>query len=172
MTIEAHHLPFRSDSSIATVETCPNCELTENKVQTCETTPEDALSVNAPVPMIWWVTRRLVVSYLSGTPEMRPCSSFWLPLADFCFVVNGAEVTLRWSDCTQMTVRKSENYTQHYDRLYNLTQPNNSLTIRFNDVETAQHLIHTLCLPCEDGETVNQGRKVQASESAECRSLL
>lgn len=59
-----------------TIETNSRCEYGENRVQIYETLPNDPSILTEQGPLIWWVTRRLVISYLSGTPEMRLCSSF------------------------------------------------------------------------------------------------
>jgi hypothetical protein len=155
------------DAAIPTAEICTQCEIGENRVQIYESPPEDPLVKNVQMPMVWWVTRRLVISYLSGTPKTRRCSSFWLPLADVQFIRSGPEVTLRWSDCNQMTQRSSGNYSQHYDWLYNPKQPNNGLFIRFNDDIDAQRYIDTIRLPYEDGVTVSHGRTINASPSSE-----
>ncbi|KAF2797481.1 hypothetical protein K505DRAFT_139611 [Melanomma pulvis-pyrius CBS 109.77] len=155
------------DTAMPTADPCPKCEIGENKVQIYETLPEDPNTGNAQIPMMWWVTRRLVISYLSGTPEMRRCSSFWLPLADIQFITSGPEVTLRWSDCNQMTQRSSGNYSTHYDWLYNPKQPNNGLTLRFNDISDAQRFIDTVRLPYEEGITVSRGLRIDVSDSTE-----
>ncbi|KAF2634056.1 kinase-like protein [Massarina eburnea CBS 473.64] len=159
--------PFELDSKIQTVETRPKCEIGENRVQVYETQPQDPSVCTSPPPMLWWVTRRLVVSYLSGTPEMRHCSSFWIPLADIRFALSGATVTLRYSDCNQMTERSSGNYGQHYDWLYDHEHPNNELNITFNDVAEAEQFIDTIRFPYEDGALVTHGRNVKLSNFSE-----
>lgn len=155
------------DAAILTAEISTQCEIGENKVQIYESPPEDPGIKNGQIPMMWWVTRRLVISYLAGSPKTRRCASFWLPLADVQFIRAGPEVTLRWSDCNQMTQRSSGNYSQHYDWLYNPKSPNNGLSIRFHDDINAQRYIDTLRLPYEDGAIVSHGRTIDASPSSE-----
>ena len=155
------------DAAIPTAELYTLCEIGENRVQIYESPPEDPHIKNVQIPMIWWVTRRLVISYLSGTPKTRRCCSFWLPLADVQFIRSGPEVTLRWSDCNQMTQRNSGNYSQHYDWLYSPKQPNNGLLLRFNSDIDAQRYIDTLRLPYEDSATVSHSRTINASPSSE-----
>ncbi|KAH7112932.1 kinase-like domain-containing protein [Dendryphion nanum] len=166
--------PFLSsiiERIVPTTDICTKCEMGENKVQIYESTPDDANTRGSQMPLLWWVTRRLVISYLSGTPEMRRCSSFWVPLADVRFASTGTEVVLRWSDCNQMTQRRSGNYSQHYDWLYDPKEPNNSLIIRFNDKDEAQHFMDVVRLPYEDGITVRQGRKVDVSDTQELHTF-
>ncbi|KAF2265059.1 kinase-like protein [Lojkania enalia] len=154
------------DPTVPTVETCPRCEMSEDRIQVYES-PEDISNSNTSMPMIWWVTRRLVISYLSGSPELRRCSSFWLPLADLQYTLIGTEVVLWWSDCNQMTGRQSGNYGQHYDWLYNAKQPNNTLTLRFSDRNDAQIFIDSVRLPYQDGVTVRHRRRTEVSASQE-----
>jgi serine/threonine protein kinase len=160
-------IPFEFDADIPTVVTCAKCEIGENRVQIYETPPQDPSSqVISPVPMLCWVTRRLVVSYLSGQPEMRHCSSFWVPLTDIKFVYSGNSVTLSWSDCNQVTERSSGNYGQHYDWIYKPKNPNNELTITFNDTTEAVRFVDVIRLPYEDGTTITRDRRVPSSNSS------
>lgn len=163
--------PFKFDDNIVTIETCSNCEVGENKVQIYETLPQDPNTKASVAPMMWWVTRRLVVSYLSGTPEKRRCSSFWLPLADIQFKLEEDTVTLRWSDCNQMTERRSGNYGQHYDWVYDPNCPNNIITLRFNHSSDARQFIDVARLPYEDGTTISHGRRIDVSECSEVHTF-
>lgn len=166
---EGSRKPIEFTSSNPTVETCAKCEMPENRIQVYETLPHDPGHTHSTMPMIWWVTRRLVVSYLTGTPEFRHCSSFWLPLSDLQFVVSedGTEITLHWSDCNQMIQRRSPNYGQHYDWCYDPKSPNNHLTLQFNTEAETQKLIEILRLPYEDGQTVSHGQSVKISDSSQ-----
>ena len=155
------------DATMPTAETCPKCEIGESRIQIYESPFEDPNMGNAQIPMIWWVTRRLVVSYLSGTPEMRRCSSFWLPLADVQFSASGTTVRLRWSDCNQMTKRSAGNYSQYYDWIYSPKHPNNGLSLQFRDTSDVQRFVDTARLPYEDGITVSRGRRIEASQSSQ-----
>lgn len=155
------------ENDTPTIDTCTKCEIGENKIQIYESVTDDPSVRNSSMPMLWWTTRRLIISYLSGSPEMRRCSSFWLPLADLCFSSSGSEVKLMWSDCNQMTQRRSGNYSQHYDWLYAPKDPNNSIVIRFNDNDEAQQFLDVVRLPYEDGISVKHGRKVDISGSQE-----
>jgi hypothetical protein len=157
--------PFQVNSETPTIETC-NCEIGTNKVQVYESQPHDPSANNSSMPMLWWVTRRLVVSHLSGNPETRRCSSFWLPLADMQFALDGNAVTLMWSDCNQMTERRSGNYGQHYDWKYDSKCPNNHVTICFNDIGDARQFIDIVRLPYEDGFTISRGQAVSISDSS------
>lgn len=158
---------FVFDSDIPTIDTCTKCEIGENKVQIYETQPQDPSVINPPIPMMWWITRRLVVSYLSGRPEMRRCSSFWLPLADLQFTISGNAVTLHWSDCNQMTERRAVNYGEQYDWLYTPKQPNNEVTLAFNAIEDAHQFVDIARLPYEDGVIVSHGRRIDVTETSE-----
>ncbi|KAL1597696.1 hypothetical protein SLS60_008182 [Paraconiothyrium brasiliense] len=93
--------------------------------------------------------------------------SFWLPLADIQCKLAEDAVTLKWSDCNQMTERISGNYSTHYDWIYNPSRTNNSIQVRFNTSEDAQRFIDTVRLPYEDGETVRNGRQVDVSDNTE-----
>lgn len=153
------------DTSIPTIEPPKECEVGENKIQIYETLPEDPSKANTQMPMIWWITRRLVISYLSGNPGIRRCSSFWVPLADLQFTSSGTEVILHWSDCNQITKKRSGNYRRFYDWLYNPKQPNNSLTIRFHNTNDVEQFLDVIRLPFEDGITVKNKREVKISQS-------
>jgi len=153
------------DPHIPTIETCAKCEIGENKVQVYESYLVNP--VGPAAPRIWGVTRRLVVSYLSGSPPMRHCSSFWLPLADFQFRLSGEQVTLYWSDCNQMTERRSGNYSTHYDWMYDPKHMNNEITIRFQETHLAECFIDIIRLPYEDRVSITGGRKVDVSQTSE-----
>ncbi|KAJ4352207.1 uncharacterized protein N0V89_007554 [Didymosphaeria variabile] len=160
------NIPF--DSSVPTIQTCAKCEVGEDRIQiyeTYRTRPEN--SSTSTMPMLWWSTRRLVISYVSGQPKMRHCSSFWLPLADIQCKLAENTVTLKWSDCNQMTERMSGNYSTHYDWIYNPSSTNNSIQVRFNTSEDARRFVDIVRLPYEDGETISNGRQIDVSENTE-----
>ncbi|KAJ4299819.1 hypothetical protein N0V90_005065 [Kalmusia sp. IMI 367209] len=119
------------------------------------------------MPMLWWSTRRLVISYLSGQPAMQHCSSFWLPLADIQLKSSEKLVTLQWSDCNQVTERVSGNYSTHYDWVYDPKRMNNSVTIEFNSLDDAHHFIDVVRMPYADGETVSSARQIDVSNNTE-----
>ncbi|KAF2014557.1 hypothetical protein BU24DRAFT_451566 [Aaosphaeria arxii CBS 175.79] len=156
---------------LPTIQTSPVCELRENRVQVYETLPEDPTAANISLPQIWWLTRRLVISYLSGSPEIRRCSSFWIPLADIRFSCDGSDVTLQWSDCNQMTERRTANYGILYDWSYKPKSPNNSIILRFQDAQQAYAFIDTVRLPYEDGVKIRTRRKVDISEMQELHTF-
>jgi serine/threonine protein kinase len=162
--------PFQLKSEVPTIETV-NCEIGENKIQIYESQPHGFSTSNSSIPMLWWVTRRLVVSSLRGNPETRRCSSFWLPLADIQFSLIETTVTLCWSDCNQMTERSSGNYGQHYDWRYDPTRPNNNIAIRFNNINDAQQFIDVIRLPYDDGVTVSRGQKFDVADNSEINSF-
>lgn len=158
-------VPFQIISEARTIENC-NCEVGENKIQIYESPPQDP-SNSSSTPMIWWVTRRLVVSHLAGNPETRRCSSFWLPLADIQFTLMNDTVTLIWSDCSQVTRRTSGDYGWLFDWKYNPKDPNNNINIRFSSSSEAQQFIDAVRLPYEDGVTVSRCQRVGIPDGSE-----
>jgi serine/threonine protein kinase len=159
-------MPF--DPEVPTVKTCAKCEVGEDRIQIYETDRAGHEKPNTSVmPMLWWFTRRLVISYVSGQPKMRHCSSFWLPLADVQFKLRDSTVTLKWSDCNHMTERTPGNWVTHYDWVYNPNSANNSFQARFNTPDDAQKFIDTVRLPYEDGETITNTRRIDVSDNTE-----
>lgn len=159
-------MPF--DPRVPTIQTCAKCEIGEDRVQvyeTCRTRPEN--SDTSPMPMLWLSTRRLVISYVSGQPKMRHCSSFWLPLADMQFRLRDSTVTLRWSDCNHMTKVMAGNYVTHYNWMYDPNSANNSFQVRFRTPNEAQKFIDIVRLPYEDGETIANARRIDVSDNTE-----
>ncbi|KAF2202977.1 hypothetical protein GQ43DRAFT_470393 [Delitschia confertaspora ATCC 74209] len=140
------------------------CESSENRIQIYETRPVDPnISqgdglLDQTMPKIWWVTRRLVISHLQ----------VWLPLADLFFTITGSEVTLRWSDCNQIS-EKSVNYSLHYDWEYVADNPNQSLDLSFNETADAQRFVDCVRFPAQNGVTVRNERKIDLSEIQEVR---
>ena len=74
---------FSINIDAPSIDTCPDCEMSDNKIQIYETRPQDWNAGSAPVfsedhsrYKLEWVTRRLVVSHLRGSPQSRVCSSF------------------------------------------------------------------------------------------------
>lgn len=153
------------DSNLASVVTCAKCEVGENKVQLYETfQPTYQQADNNTVQKLWHVTRRLVVSYVSGQPKMRHCSAFWLPLTDTRLKVENNTVTLEWSDCNQMTERMSGNYSTYYDWMYNPEHPNNSVRLTFTTPNDALKFVDAVRLPYEDDENVRNCRGIDISD--------
>lgn len=159
-------LPF--DPEIPTIETCAKCETGEYRIQIYETWRlRSNKTSNRPMPMLWWSTRRLVISYVSGQPKMRHCSSFWLPLADTQFRLRNNTVVLKWSDCNHMTERMAGNYSTHYDWVYDPNNANNALEVCFQTLEEAQAFIDIVKLPYEDGETISNAHRIDVSGNTE-----
>ncbi|KAL5426249.1 hypothetical protein PMIN05_011727 [Paraphaeosphaeria minitans] len=159
-------MPF--DPGVPTVQTYAKCEIGEDRIQVYETPragPEH--SSTSSMPMLWWTTRRLVLSYVSGTPKMRHCSAFWLPLADLQFALRDSTVTLKWSDCNHMTERLAGNYSTHYDWVYAPSTPNNAVTVRFHSPAEAQKFIDVVRLPWEDGESIANRRSIDVADNTE-----
>lgn len=171
---ERHILNTRYDSSqkdqsfdpeVPTIMTCSKCEIGEDRIQIYETLqPVSEQDDDNMTPRLWHVTRRLVISYVSGQPKMRHCSAFWLPLADMRFRIEHNTVTLEWSDCNQMTERMSGNYSTYYDWVYNPERPNNSVTVTFNTFDDAMKFFDVVRLPYEDGETIRSCRQIDVSD--------
>ncbi|KAF2437571.1 hypothetical protein P171DRAFT_491913 [Karstenula rhodostoma CBS 690.94] len=160
------NMPF--DPGVPTVQTCAKCEIGEDRIQVYETyraRPENPNT--SAMPMLWWTTRRLVVSYVSGQPRMRHCSSFWLPFADLQFRLRDSTVTLKWSDCNHMTERMTGNYSTHYDWVYDPNNANNSFQARFHTPDQAQKFIDIVRLPYEDGETITNAHRIDVSDNTE-----
>jgi serine/threonine protein kinase len=160
------NVPFNPE--IPTAQTWAKCEIGEDRIQVYETYrtgPEN--SNTSAMPMLWWSTRRLVISHVSGQPKMRHCSSFWLPLADIQFRLRGSTVILRWSDCNHMTERTPGNWVKHYDWVYNPNSANNSFQAHFNTPESAQKFVDIVRLPYEDEETITNVRRINVSDSTE-----
>ncbi|PSN72543.1 kinase-like protein [Corynespora cassiicola Philippines] len=158
---------FTIDVQAPTIETCSECESLTNKVQLYETQLSPQNETPGSMPQIWCVTRRMAVSYLSGSPEMRRCSSFWLPLADMQFNISDNTVILQWSDCSQMTTRHVADYQQRCDWIYNPQKPNNKVTVRFNNSDDAELFIDTVRLPFGDGFPFYNERKIEVSKTSE-----
>ncbi|PVI05413.1 kinase-like protein [Periconia macrospinosa] len=151
------------DRNNRTMEVFPMCEIGDNKIQVYETAPQDPKAQSRPNPMLWWVTRRLVISYISGDPEMRRCNSFWVPLADLRFAMTDNVVQLSWSDCNHMVEISTGNYQQHYDWIYEPNKPNNAIAIPFNDSVDAKQFISAITLPFNDDRYVTHTKHIPIS---------
>ncbi|KAF2807287.1 uncharacterized protein BDZ99DRAFT_77748 [Mytilinidion resinicola] len=167
---------LKDDGNDAATDICTRCEVPELRVQIYETPARDLKSnrhngskEQAQMPQIEWVTRRLVVSHSTGVPARRHCHSFWLPLADITYRVDGDQVTISWSDCNQMRSKTIGNYGEQYDWMYDPLHPNNTLTLTFADRIDASKLISRLRFPIEDGVIVRSGVDVEISPSQEAR---
>lgn len=156
--------PARFDPENRTMEIFSMCELGENRIQIYESVPLDPRSL-ATNPKLWCVTRRLVISYVSGDPAMRHCNSLWVPLADLRFAMTGNILKVSWSDCNQMRERSFENYQRDYNWIYDANRPNNAVEIPFNSVEEAQDFIATVTLPYTDNEYITHTKHISASDS-------
>ena len=78
----AEIISLSANINVPTVQT-QRCIIPELRVQVYETMPEDSMEgagqpsiADVPIPKIWWITRRLVVSYRTEDPDRRHCSSF------------------------------------------------------------------------------------------------
>ncbi|KAF2108422.1 kinase-like domain-containing protein [Lophiotrema nucula] len=150
-----------------TAETNPKCELSRNRVQVYETPLYPPHADGSQLPMLWWVTRRIAISYLSGSPELRRCTSFWVPLADMHSTIHESEVALHFSDCNQMRARRTGDWGLLYDWGYDGQEPNNTIHIRFGSVEEARRFLNSVRLPYEDGSTVKHGRHFTIEKATE-----
>ncbi|OCL02319.1 kinase-like protein [Glonium stellatum] len=110
----AEIISFSTNMNIPTAHTHEQCMNPKLRVQIYETMPEDPTEKaiqssieGMSLPKIWWITRRLAVSYQVDNPARRHCSSFWLPLTDLQFETKPGEVTLHWSDCNQIKQKSS-----------------------------------------------------------------
>ncbi|CAI6302608.1 unnamed protein product [Periconia digitata] len=159
--------PARFDRDKKTMQVCSMCEIGDNRVQIYESAAQDPMAQPGSVPMLWWVTKRLVISYISGDPEMRHCNSFWVPLADLRFELTESTVKLSWSDCNQMTQRSAGNYQQDYEWVYDPNAPNNAIEIPFNNTDDAQQFIAAITLPFDDDITVTYTKRIQISDTSE-----
>ena len=79
----AEIISLSANINVPTVQTHELCMTPELRVQVYETMPEDSMEgagqpsiTDVPIPKIWWITRRLVVSYRAENPAWRHCSSF------------------------------------------------------------------------------------------------
>ena len=86
-------ISLSTNINVPTVQTHEQCMIPELRVQVYETMPEDSIEgsgqpliADVPIPKIWWITRRLVVSYRTEDPARRHCSSFCE--ASICLVMH------------------------------------------------------------------------------------
>lgn len=79
----AEIISLSANINVPTAQTHEQCMIPELRVQVYESIPEDSMEgagqpsiADVPIPKIWWITRRLVVSYRTENPTRRHCSSF------------------------------------------------------------------------------------------------
>lgn len=96
----------------------------------------------------WKTTRRLVVN--SPPDSTKPeCISHWLPVDRIKMVVEGTKVTIRWSDCGQLTRKDLGNFAFQYSYIYKADEPNRKIDLEFRSAVEAQRFENCLLLPTE-----------------------
>ena len=96
----------------------------------------------------WKITRRLVVN--TPPDSTKPdCVSHWLPVDRVKLVVEGTKVTVRWSDCGQLTRKDLGNFAFQYSYVYKADEPNRKIDLEFRSSSEAQRFEKCLLLPTE-----------------------
>lgn len=96
----------------------------------------------------WKTTRRLVVN--TPPDSTKPgCVSHWLPVDRVKLVVEGTKVTVRWSDCGQLTRKDLGNFAFQYSYIYKADEPNQKIDLEFGSASEAQRFEKCLLLPTE-----------------------
>ena len=96
----------------------------------------------------WKTTRRLVINSPPDSTEPR-CISHWLPWSDIRVAVEGAKVTVNWSDCGQLEKTPDGKYGHHYSYIYRPEEPNRKITLEFKNESEARKFRSCLLHPTE-----------------------
>ena len=96
----------------------------------------------------WKTTRRLVINTPPDSTKPE-CQSHWLPLHHIKMVVEGAKVTVRWSDCGQLEKKDLGNYNYQFSYIYNADKPNRKIDLEFGSASEARRFEKCLLVPTE-----------------------
>ncbi len=96
----------------------------------------------------WKTTRRLVVNTPPDSTKPE-CVSHWLPVDQIKMVVGGNKVTIKWSDCGQLTRKDLGNFAFQYSYIYKADEPNRKIDLEFGSASEAQRFEQCLLLPTE-----------------------
>jgi hypothetical protein len=135
----------------------------KNSTQCCDQLVSTIKVYQGPVPKssylesdFWQVTRRVVMSNASPSTTPR-CYSFWLPLANINYSFNALDastVSMQWSDCRRIHPGSSTDSREHRPYEYDPLHPNNDVTIKFSNMETARVFLDIIRFPSGNGTTV------------------
>ena len=96
----------------------------------------------------WKTTRRIVINTPPDCTEPE-CLSHWLPLHHIKMVVEGAKVTVRWSDCGQLERKDLGNCDYQYSYVYDADKPNRKIDLEFGSASEARRFEKCLLVPTE-----------------------
>ena len=96
----------------------------------------------------WKTTRRIVVNTPPDSTKPE-CASHWLPMDRIKMVVEGTKVTVRWSDCGQLTRKDLGNFAFQYSYVYKADEPNRKIDLEFRSASEARRFEECLLLPTE-----------------------
>ena len=96
----------------------------------------------------WKTTRRLVINTPPDCTKPE-CLSHWLPLHHIKMVVEGAKVTVRWSDCGELEKKDLGNCDYQYSFVYNGDKPNRKIDLEFGSASEARRFEQCLLVPTE-----------------------
>ena len=96
----------------------------------------------------WKTTRRLVVNTPPDSTKPE-CVAHWLPVDQIKIVVGGSKVTIKWSDCGQLTRKELGNFAFQYSYIYKAEEPNRKIDLEFGSASEARRFAECLLLPTE-----------------------
>lgn len=96
----------------------------------------------------WKTTRRLVVNTPPDSTKPE-CVSHWLPVDQIKIIAEGTRVTVKWSDCGQLTRKDLGNFAFQYSYIYKADETNRKVVLGFGSASEARSFEECLLLPTE-----------------------